>query len=108
MSNYGFVRVATATPRLRVADVAYNVAEMVSVCKKVAAENVQFLVLPELAITGYTCADLFFQRELQQAARKGLRDLIDATRDCEMLFVVGLALATDNQLFNCAAVCCSG
>ena len=51
MSNYGFVRVATATPRLRVDDVAYNVEEIAALCKKAFDENVQFVVFPELAIT---------------------------------------------------------
>jgi NAD+ synthase (glutamine-hydrolysing) len=108
MSNYGFVRVATATPKLRVADVDYNVSEMIELCRQAANEDVKFLVFPELAITGYTCADLFFQRELQQAARNGLRKLLDSTRSLEMLIAVGLPLSTDNQLFNCAAVGCRG
>jgi NAD+ synthase (glutamine-hydrolysing) len=108
MSNYGFVRVATAVPRLRVTDVTYNVAEIISLCRQAADENVQFLVFPELAITGYTCGDLFFQRELQQAAREGLRSILAATRDLGMVIAVGLPISTDNQLFNCAAVSCRG
>lgn len=108
MPNYGFVRVATATPRLRVADVKFNVSEIIALCNQAEAEHVQFLVFPELAITGYTCADLFFQRELQLSAREGLRTILEATKNLKLLFAVGLPISTDNQLFNCAAVCARG
>ncbi|KAF0226104.1 MAG: NAD+ synthase (glutamine-hydrolysing), partial [bacterium] len=108
MPNYGFVRVACATPKMRVTDVRYNVAEMIKLCDKAAKENVQLLVFPELAITGYTCGDLFFQRELLQAAKEGLLELGVATQAMPMLIVVGLPISTDNQLFNCAAVISKG
>ncbi|MEW6734442.1 MAG: NAD(+) synthase [Acidobacteriota bacterium] len=108
MSNFGFVRIATATPRLRVADVAYNVTQILALCQQAAAEGVQFIVFPELSITGYTCADLFFQRELQKAALEGLHTLLTETQTLKMLIAVGLPVSTDNQLFNCAAVCCRG
>ena len=54
MSSYGFVRVGCATPKMKVADVKYNLAEMLRMCEKAAEEKVQMLVFPELAITGYT------------------------------------------------------
>lgn len=108
MSNYGFVRVACATPKIRVTDVKYNVAEIIKLCEMALKENVQMLVFPELAITGYTCGDLFFQRELLQAAKEGLLELVVATQAMPMLIVVGLPISTDNQLFNCAAVISRG
>ncbi len=108
MSNYGFVRVACATPKMKVTDVKYNTSEILQLCQKAATENVQLLIFPELAITGYTCGDLFFQRELLQAAKEELLKLVEATKQYSMLIVVGLPISTDNQLFNCAAVMCQG
>lgn len=108
MSNFGFVRIATATPKLRVTDVAYNVNEMVNICRQAAEAGVQFLIFPELAFTGYTCGDLFFQRELRQATLDGLQTLLSETEGMPMVIAVGLPVWTDNQLFNCAAVCSDG
>lgn len=105
---YGFVRVAAAVPRVKVADVAYNISEISTLCKHAAAEHVQFLVFPELCITGYTCADLFHQKQLQRAALDGLETLLANTAELEMLIALGLPIAADSQLFNCAAVCVSG
>ncbi|MEM4405387.1 MAG: nitrilase-related carbon-nitrogen hydrolase, partial [Nitrososphaerota archaeon] len=105
---YGFVRVAAAVPRVKVADVAYNVSEILTLCEQAAAERVQFLVFPELCITGYTCADLFHQKQLQRAALDGLEKLLEKTSGLEMLIAVGLPIAADSQLFNCAAVAASG
>ena len=64
----GFVKVATMTPDLRVADVAYNVGEIIKGIEKAYAENVSLLVFPELAVTGYTCGDLFNHRSFIDAA----------------------------------------
>jgi NAD+ synthase (glutamine-hydrolysing) len=108
MPNHGFVRVACATPKMQVTDVKYNVGEMIKLCEAALIENVQMLVFPELAITGYTCGDLFFQRELLQAAKEGLLEMVVATQSMPMLIVVGLPLSADNQLFNCAAVISKG
>jgi len=67
------------------------------------------LVLPELALTGYTCADLFFQRSLLDAAEAGLSEIIDFSREMPEMFVsVGLPVAREGQLYNCAAAVCGG
>lgn len=105
---YGLVRVAAAVPRVKVADVDYNVAEILRLCEQAAAERVQFLVFPELCVTGYTCADLFHQKQLQRAALDGLRLLLAKTAQLGTLITVGLPVAADSQLFNCAAVFASG
>ncbi|MBL8152033.1 MAG: NAD(+) synthase, partial [Blastocatellia bacterium] len=108
MSNYGFVRIATATPRLRVADVDFNVAEIVHLSKQAAQQNVEFLVFPELSITAYTCADLFFQQQLHKATLEGLNYIVEETRELQVLIAVGLPIRLDNQLFNSAALLCGG
>ncbi|MCS6884242.1 MAG: NAD(+) synthase [Acidobacteriota bacterium] len=101
---YGFVRVAAAVPRVRVADVGYNVSQILELCRQAGDEGVQILAFPELCITGYTCADLFHQKQLQHVALDGLKELLAATSALPMLIIVGLPVAVDSQLFNCAAV----
>lgn len=105
MLHHGFLRVATATPTLRVADCAYNASRLRCLMAQAAAEGVAVLVFPELCLTGYTCADLFHHNALHRGAVEALADLTEASGT---LFggvaIVGLPLAVDDQLFNCAAV----
>src|SRR5690242_21771182 len=75
MLEYGFVRVAAATPLVRVADCAFNVQHILALMRQAQSEHVDVLVFPELAITGYTCADLFHQPILQRAAVEALQQL---------------------------------
>jgi NAD+ synthase (glutamine-hydrolysing) len=97
--------VAAATPTLRVADCAYNAGRIVSLMERAEAEGVALVVFPELALTGYTCADLFQQASLQKAALAGLEQVTAASRTRGPgLIVVGLPVAVDDQLFNCAAL----
>ncbi|MGH7169892.1 MAG: NAD(+) synthase [Gemmataceae bacterium] len=105
MNPYGFLRVAAATPLLRVADCAFNVEHIVTLMRRAESEYVHVLVFPELAITGYTCADLFHQPILQRAAIEGLELLIHASESIFAgLVIVGLPLAVEDLVFNCAAV----
>src|SRR5262249_6854802 len=105
MSDYGFLRVAAATPRLQVADCAYNAAHIIGLMKRAEKEGVALLVFPELSLTGYTCADLFQQTTLQKAALAALEQVKEASQSVfSGLLVVGLPFAADDQLFNCAAV----
>ena len=73
--NYGFFRVAAAAPRLRVADPDYNAGQLETVIDRAVAQQVRLLVTPELSVTGYTCADLFFTAALQQAADRAVQRL---------------------------------
>ena len=100
----GFIKVAAASPKLRVADCRYNLGEILKVVRRAAAEGVRLLVLPELCLTGYTCGDLFFQSTLQQGALDALGTLADETRSLELLIVAGLPFADGGKLYNCAAV----
>src|ERR1043166_7051349 len=105
MTHHGFLRVAAAVPRLRVADCAYNAEQIVGLMSRAQADDVSVVLFPEMSVTGYTCADLFQQVPLQRAALEAL-DHIDRTGASlySGLAVVGLPLAIDDQLFNCAAV----
>jgi NAD+ synthase (glutamine-hydrolysing) len=105
MTYHGFLRVAAAVPALRVADCAFNAERILALLAQAEQEGVALVVFPELALTGYTCADLFQQTPLQQAALRGLSQLTRAGASTYSgVTIVGLPLAVDDQLFNCAAV----
>ena len=104
----GFLKAAALSPALRVADCAYNAGQMVSALNDCAARGVKLAVFPELALTGYTCGDLFFQQALQQAALRGLGQVLEASREWDLLALVGLPLAVNGKLYNCAAAVCRG
>jgi NAD+ synthase (glutamine-hydrolysing) len=105
MNPFGLLRVAAATPLVRVADCAFNVEHILSLLRRAESEHANVVVFPELAITGYTCADLFHQPVLQRGAVDALEHL---ARESSSLFsglaVVGLPLAVDDMVFNCACV----
>ena len=103
--NHGFVRVAAATPSIRVADVEHNVKEVISAVREAIQQDVSILTLPELCLTGYTCLDLFLQKTLLDAAMNALLEFAEATSDSALLSIVGLPVAgEDDRLYNCAAV----
>ncbi len=105
MTHHGFLRVAAAAPSLRVADCAYNAEHILALMDRAEAEAVSVLVFPELCLTGYTCADLFHQVPLQKAALEVLLQVVSqGVSRFSGLAVVGLPLAVEDQLFNCAAV----
>lgn len=107
--TFGFVRVATATPKLKVGNPTYNCSEIVSQLKQAEAHGVSIVFFPELSITGYTCGDLFHNFELIEGALAGLQQIKAATRkDFTGLAFVGLPLLIDNLLYNCAVGVCQG
>ena len=109
MPPHGFVRVAAASPLLRVADVAGNTARTIAMMDMAEDQGVAVLVFPELGLTGYTCNDLFFQKVLQESAIDGLRQIAEASgQRFGGLVLVGLPLLVDDQIFNCAAVVSRG
>jgi NAD+ synthase (glutamine-hydrolysing) len=105
MVHYGFVRVAAAVPVLRVADCDFNAEQVLGLLARAESEQVDVLVFPELTLTGYTCADLFQQSTLQKGALDALARVVRQGGSAfSGLAVVGLPLAVDDQVFNCAAV----
>lgn len=106
--NYGFVRTAAVTPKMRVADVEYNVQQIIQKIDECAARGVQLAVFPELCISGYTCADLFFQSTLVNACLNGLKEIAVATKDRKILSFVGLPLEYNGKLYNVAAAVSGG
>jgi len=99
--THGFVRVAAAVPRLRVADCAYNAENIVEFIHKAENINAQFVVFPELSVTAYTCGDLFHQEVLLEESEKQLANILKKTGDTGIIALIGMPIRTDNQLFNC-------
>ena len=106
--EYGFLRVAAITPKLKVANVDYNVNEIIKEIKNLASQEVAIAVFPELSITGYTCADLFLQDALLNKTLKGIETLLEKTKDNNITFIVGAPLIFNNDLLNCALVISKG
>lgn len=104
----GFVRIAAATPHIRVADIAGNADAIVTAAQNAAARGAAVLVLPELCLTGYTAADLFFDRTMLRACNDALEDILSRTAQLPLLFTIGLPVAAQGALYNVAAVCCRG
>lgn len=106
--NYGFIRVATYTPQIRVADTEFNKANIIRGIEEADKKEVQLLVFPEMCITGYTCGDLFFSDVLLKAAESALKDIAVSTAGRKMLVFVGLPIKIDGLIYNVAAAVCRG
>lgn len=100
----GFIKVASITPQVRVADVTYNVNQIAAHMAEAAEHGAKIVVFPELAITGYTCGDLFYQDTLLRRAKEGLLTLADVSKDLDAIYFVGLPLVHDCKLYNVAAI----
>lgn len=100
----GYVKVAAATPYIKVADCEYNREQIVTEIRKAAKQGVKLLVLPELCMTGYTCGDLFLQEALLEGARKGLLWVMEQTKELSIHTVLGLPVSVDCKLYNVAAL----
>jgi len=106
---HGFVRVAAGSPPLRVADPEFNAARILETIHEARRQGAQVLALPELALTGYTAADLFFSLStLVRGAEAALEGLLRETAGLPMVVTLGLPVVVGSQLFNCAAVCQAG
>ncbi len=104
----GFMRAAVVVPEVRVADVEFNTRAIVEALAEAAARGCRLAVFPELGVTAYTCADLFYQQTLLTAARDALSHIAKATARHRIAAVVGLPLAIGGRLFNCAAFVSGG
>lgn len=105
LAKYGYTRAAAAVPRVVVADPQSNADEISRLIRSgYDHDGVRVMVFPELALTGYTCSDLFNQNTLLVGAQHALEKLIQSTSRCDTVAVVGMPIQADNQLFNCAVV----
>ncbi len=105
---YGYIKVCAATPEIRVADVDFNVNNIISAIKESAKAGSAVTVFPELCLCGYTCGDLFNQAQLLSACEKGIKNICTATQGLKTLVFVGVPVKTDGRLYNCAVAISGG
>jgi NAD+ synthase (glutamine-hydrolysing) len=106
--NHGFYRVAAAIPQVRVADCRFNTEQIKGLIREAAEKRVEIVCFPELSVTAYTCADLFFQKTLTQEAEKAVERLKKETATLPVTFIVGVPIEHNSKLYNCAVVCREG
>ena len=108
LAELGYLRAAVVVPALVLGDPAANAIIMTAALEQAGAQGARLALFPELALTGYTCADLFYSEILRQAALKGLADLAAASARLGIGAVVGLPLEVSGHLYNVAAVIADG
>ncbi|WP_411678016.1 NAD(+) synthase [Caproicibacter sp.] len=106
--NDGFLKIAAATPEIRVADCRYNLESVWALMQECEKRGVAAAAFPELCLTGYTCGDLFRDRTLISGAESALAELLARSQRLNLLTLVGLPVAVGADLYNCAAVFCRG
>lgn len=102
--NYGFITVAAAVPGVKVADVEYNLLQHEDLIAQAEGKGVEVICFPELSLTGYSCQDLFRSQLLLEAADIALLRLLDFTRNLNVIVIVGMPVAVEDILLNCAVV----
>ncbi|MGM9732618.1 MAG: NAD(+) synthase [Prevotella sp.] len=102
--KHGYITVAAAIPRVKVADTEHNVGEILAMISDAEDKGVEIIVFPELCITGYTCQDLFRSDVLLGKSEEALISLLNATRKMDIISIVGMPVAVDGMLLNCAVV----
>ena len=106
--RHGFARVAVATPVVRVADPEYNLEATLELMREAAREKAVLAVFPELGLSAYSCEDLFHQRALVDSAEDALSELLRKTKTVPLAALVGLPVAVNGHLYNCAALAYQG
>lgn len=101
--RHGFIKVAAATPDIRVADVDYNKGQIIKQMDEAAEAGAKIIVFPELCITGYTCSDLFLQDILLNSAKKALVEIAEHTKNLDALVFVGAPIAVGGELYKCSS-----
>ena len=104
----GFIKVAAATPKIRVADPFYNADRIMEQMDEAVKKGAKVVVFPELCITGYTCGDLFLQEPLLRGAMQALGKIVRHSSDMDAVFFVGVPFEYNGKLYNCAAVISDG
>ena len=104
----GFIKVAAATPKIKVADPAYNTEEILKIIDETEKNGASILVFSEITISGYTCGDLFLQQPLLTECKNQLLRIVKATENKSMLVVVGCPIVIKQKLYNCAVVISDG
>ncbi|MCR4625671.1 MAG: NAD(+) synthase [Lachnospiraceae bacterium] len=98
----GFIKIACATPDLKVADCEYNADRIIELVKEAEIKGVKLICFSELSITGYTCGDLFLQEAMLNSAKSELCRIIEETENTDIVSVIGVPLEHNGKLYNCA------
>ena len=106
--KHGFLKVAAATPVIKVADCDYNTERIIELITAAGQQESKLIVFPELCVTGYTCGDLFLQETLLNGAMRSIRKIADFTKNMELVVVVGFPYVVKGKLYNTAAVIQNG
>lgn len=102
--NYGFVKVAAAVPRVKVADCKFNSERLEGLITIAEGKGVQILTFPEMCITGYTCGDLFAQQLLLEQAEMALIQILNSTRQLDIISILGMPVVVNSTVINAAVV----
>jgi len=102
--KHGFVRVAAATPFVKVADCEQNADRIIELINIAAEKEIKLIVFPELSVTGYTCGDLFLQDTLLGRAQEEVKRIKEHTKSMDVVVVIGFPYAMNDKLYNTAAV----
>lgn len=106
--KYHFLKVCTVSPNLRLADCKYNTEQIIKSLQEATRQGASLAIYPELCISGYSCADLFFQSTLLDESENSIRQILKASQSLEIVAVVGTVLLKDNSLYNVAIVLSKG
>lgn len=102
--KYGFVKVAAAIPLVKVADCQFNAQQAGRLISEADSKGVQVIIFPELNLTGYSCGDLFGQSLLLEQAEMALMQVMNETRQLDIISIVGMPVTVNSTLMNCAVV----
>ena len=102
--NYGFVKVAAAVPRVKIADCNFNAKQLESLIAVADGKGVQIITFPEMCITAYTCGDLFGQQLLLEEAEMALMQILNNTRQLDIISILGMPVIVNSTVINAAVV----
>lgn len=102
--KFGFVKVAAAIPVVKVADCKFNAQQAETQIMVADGKGVQIVIFPELNLTGYSCGDLFSHNLLLEQAEMALMQIVNNTRQLDVISIVGMPVMVNSSLANCAVV----
>ena len=105
---FGFYRIAAAVPELRVADVRFNTEQIIGLIQQGMEKQASVILFPELALTGYTCGDLFFQSDLLDKSEEAFREITAASAGSRAVIVIGAPVRFRGRVFNAAVALQNG
>ncbi|MFI3317910.1 MAG: NAD(+) synthase [Rikenellaceae bacterium] len=108
MKEYGYFRVASAIPKVKVGDTKHNASRTIALMREAGEKMVDVVLFPELGLTAYTCGDLFLQPTLLRGAENALAEILEASQELELMALVGMPIAIAGKLYSCAVAISRG